>query len=67
VQRFFEQVIADFANMVLHHAEGPGHMFREMARVVKPGGARVAILAPLGVIQDRCLDQCSIRSRRFYS
>jgi ubiquinone/menaquinone biosynthesis C-methylase UbiE len=38
VQRFFERVVAAFANMVLHHAEGPGHMFREMARVVKPGG-----------------------------
>jgi ubiquinone/menaquinone biosynthesis C-methylase UbiE len=35
VQRFFEWVVA---NMVLHHTEGLGHMLREMARVVKPGG-----------------------------
>jgi ubiquinone/menaquinone biosynthesis C-methylase UbiE len=38
VQRLFEWVVAAFANLVLHHAEGPGHMLREMARVVKPGG-----------------------------
>jgi ubiquinone/menaquinone biosynthesis C-methylase UbiE len=31
-------VDAAFANMVLHHAEDPGSMLREMARVVKPGG-----------------------------
>lgn len=37
VQRFFEWVVAAFANMVLHHTEGLGHMLREMARVVKPG------------------------------
>jgi ubiquinone/menaquinone biosynthesis C-methylase UbiE len=37
VQRFFERVVAAFANMVLHHAECTGHMFREMARIVKPG------------------------------
>jgi ArsR family transcriptional regulator len=29
---------AVFANMVLHHAEDPTVMLREMARVVKPGG-----------------------------
>ena len=28
VQRFFERVVAAFANMVLHQAEGPGHMLR---------------------------------------
>jgi ubiquinone/menaquinone biosynthesis C-methylase UbiE len=37
VQPFFERVVAAFANMVLHHAECTGHMFREMARIVKPG------------------------------
>ena len=37
VQRFCERVVAAFVNMVLHHAEDPGHMLREMARVVKPG------------------------------
>jgi ubiquinone/menaquinone biosynthesis C-methylase UbiE len=31
-------VDAAFANMVLHHAEDPVTMLREMARVVKPGG-----------------------------
>jgi ubiquinone/menaquinone biosynthesis C-methylase UbiE len=31
-------VDAAFANMVLHHAEDPEAMLREMARVVKPGG-----------------------------
>jgi ubiquinone/menaquinone biosynthesis C-methylase UbiE len=31
-------VDAAFANMVLHHAEDPAAMLREMARVVKPGG-----------------------------
>jgi ArsR family transcriptional regulator len=31
-------VDAAFANMVLHHAEDPGVMLREMARIVKPGG-----------------------------
>ena len=31
-------VDAAFANMVLHHAEDPGSMLREMARVVRPGG-----------------------------
>jgi ArsR family transcriptional regulator len=31
-------VDAAFANMVLHHAEDPGAMLREMARVVGPGG-----------------------------
>ncbi len=37
MQPFFERVVAAFANMVLHHAECTGHMFREMARIVKPG------------------------------
>jgi ArsR family transcriptional regulator len=36
-------VDAAFANMVLHHAEDPEAMIREMARVVKPGGV-VAIV-----------------------
>ena len=36
-------VDAAFANMVLHHAEDPGAMLREMARTVKPGGV-VAIV-----------------------
>jgi hypothetical protein len=27
-QRFIERVVAAFANMVLHRAEGPGHMLR---------------------------------------
>ncbi len=31
-------VDAAFANMVLHHAEDPALMLREMARIVKPGG-----------------------------
>jgi ubiquinone/menaquinone biosynthesis C-methylase UbiE len=31
-------VDAAFANMVLHHAEDPKAMLREMARVVRPGG-----------------------------
>ena len=31
-------VDAVFANMVLHHAEDPTAMLREMARVAKPGG-----------------------------
>jgi ubiquinone/menaquinone biosynthesis C-methylase UbiE len=31
-------VDAAFANMVLHHAEDPEAMLREMARVVRPGG-----------------------------
>jgi ubiquinone/menaquinone biosynthesis C-methylase UbiE len=31
-------VDAAFANMVLHHAEDPTAMLREMARVVRPGG-----------------------------
>ena len=31
-------VDAAFANMVLHHAEDPAAMLREMARVVRPGG-----------------------------
>ena len=34
---------AAFANMVLHHAEDPGAMLAEMARIVKPGGV-VAIV-----------------------
>ena len=34
---------AAFANMVLHHAEDPAAMLREMARVVRPGGV-VAIV-----------------------
>ncbi len=34
-------VDAAFANMVLHHAEDPEAMLREMARVVKPGGTVV--------------------------
>jgi ubiquinone/menaquinone biosynthesis C-methylase UbiE len=33
-----ESVDAAFANMVLHHAEDPAAMLREMARVVRPGG-----------------------------
>jgi ubiquinone/menaquinone biosynthesis C-methylase UbiE len=36
-------VDAAFANMVLHHAEDPGAMLREMARTVKHGGV-VAIV-----------------------
>ena len=36
-----DSVDASFANMVLHHAENPEVMLREMARVVKPGGAVV--------------------------
>jgi len=36
-----DSVDAAFANMVLHHAEDPEAMLREMARVVKPGGAVV--------------------------
>lgn len=36
-------VDAAFANMVLHHAEEPASMLREMARVTKPGGV-VAIV-----------------------
>jgi ArsR family transcriptional regulator len=36
-----DSVDAAFANMVLHHAEDPKSMLREMARVVKPGGAVV--------------------------
>jgi ArsR family transcriptional regulator len=36
-------VDAAFANIVLHHAEDPGAMIREMARVAKPGGV-VAIV-----------------------
>jgi ubiquinone/menaquinone biosynthesis C-methylase UbiE len=32
---------AAFANMVLHHADDPEAMLREMARVVKPSGAVV--------------------------
>jgi ArsR family transcriptional regulator len=31
-------VDAAFANMVLHHAEDPEQMLREMARIVRPGG-----------------------------
>ena len=31
-------VDAAFANMVLHHAEDPAAMLREMARVARPGG-----------------------------
>ena len=31
-------VDAAFANMVLHHAEDPAAMLKEMARVVRPGG-----------------------------
>jgi ubiquinone/menaquinone biosynthesis C-methylase UbiE len=31
-------VDAAFANMVLHHAEDPEAMLREMARIVRPGG-----------------------------
>ena len=31
-------VDAAFANMVLHHAEDPAAMLREMARIVRPGG-----------------------------
>ena len=38
-----DSVDAAFANMVLHHAEDPGAMLVEMARVVKPGGV-VAIV-----------------------
>ena len=36
-------VDAAFTNMVLHHAEDPGSMLREMARVVRAGGV-VAIV-----------------------
>ena len=36
-----DSVDAAFANMVLHHAEDPAAMLREMARVVRPGGAVV--------------------------
>jgi ubiquinone/menaquinone biosynthesis C-methylase UbiE len=36
-----DSVDAAFANMVLHHAEDPEAMLREMTRVVKPGGAIV--------------------------
>jgi ubiquinone/menaquinone biosynthesis C-methylase UbiE len=36
-----DSVDAAFANMVLHHAEDPEAMLREMTRVVKPGGAVV--------------------------
>jgi ubiquinone/menaquinone biosynthesis C-methylase UbiE len=36
-------VDAAFANMVLHHAEDPGVMLLEMARVVKPGGVVVIL------------------------
>ncbi len=32
-----DTVDAAFANMVLHHAEDPGAMLREMSRTVKPG------------------------------
>lgn len=38
-----DSVDAAFANMVLHHAEDPVEMLREMVRVVKPGGV-VAIV-----------------------
>jgi ubiquinone/menaquinone biosynthesis C-methylase UbiE len=38
---FSDSVDAAFANMVLHHAEDPEVMLREMARVVRPGGAVV--------------------------
>ena len=38
-----DAVDAAFANMVLHHAEDPVAMLREMARVAKPGGT-VAIV-----------------------
>ena len=38
-----DSVDAAFANMVLHHAEDPAAMLREMARVVSPGGV-VAIV-----------------------
>jgi ubiquinone/menaquinone biosynthesis C-methylase UbiE len=34
-----DSIDAAFANMVLHHAEDPEAMLREMARVVRPGGA----------------------------
>ena len=33
-----DSVDAAFANMVLHHAEDPAAMLKEMARVVRPGG-----------------------------
>jgi ArsR family transcriptional regulator len=36
-----DSVDAAFANMVLHHAEDPAAMLREMSRIVKPGGAVV--------------------------
>ncbi len=38
-----ESVDAAFANMVMHHAEDPTAMLREMARVTRPGGT-VAIV-----------------------
>jgi ubiquinone/menaquinone biosynthesis C-methylase UbiE len=34
-------VDAALANMVLHHAEDPSNMLREMTRIVKPGGSVV--------------------------
>ena len=33
-----DSVDAAFANMVMHHAEDPATMLREMARVTRPGG-----------------------------
>jgi len=36
-----DSVNAAFANMVLHHAEDPEAMLREMSRVAKPGGTVV--------------------------
>ena len=42
-------VDAAFANMVLHDAEDPGSMLREMARVVRPSGDCGRVRAPLCV------------------
>ena len=33
-----DDTVTAVANMVLHHAENPGEMIAEMARVVRPGG-----------------------------
>ncbi len=38
-----DSVDASFANMVMHHAEDPATMLREMGRVAKPGGTVVIV------------------------